>query len=84
MGKEKKKLKKPFGTKLIYEFLLVFSGFFIAIIGFSIIETKFFIKRKKKYYFFYILVFIVLFIVNCIIGVILFPYFPIFIYILDN
>lgn len=83
-GKRKKKLKKPFGTKLIYEFLLVFSGFFIAIIGFSIIETKFFIKRKKKYYFFYILVFIVIFIVNCIIGVILFPYFPIFIYILDN
>ena len=74
-GKKRKKLN--FLSKMKYEILLVFSGFFIVIIGFSKYEIEFILKRKGKCFFLYIIFFVIIFSFNFIIGILFFPYFPV-------
>ena len=60
-----------------YEILLVFSGFFVVIIGFSKYEIEFILKRKGKCFLLYIIFFVIIFSFNFIIGILFFPYFPV-------
>ena len=63
-------------TKMKYEILLVFGGFFIVIIGFTKYEVEFILKKKRKILVLYMFFFIVIFIFNFIIAILFFPYFP--------
>ena len=76
-ARKKKRKKISIFTKINYEILFVFCGFFAVIIGFSIYETEFIIKKKRKCFISYIFIFIVIFVVNFIVAILFFPYFPI-------
>ena len=78
--KRKKRKKLNFLSKMKYEILFVFSGFFVIIIGFSKYEIEFIIKKKRKcfiLYIIYIIFFVIIFSLNFIIGILFFPYFPV-------
>ena len=74
--KRKKKIKFSCLTKMKYEILLVFGGFFTVIIGFTKYEVEFILKKKRKIFVLYTIFFIVIFIFNFIIVILFFPYFP--------
>ena len=76
--KRKRKKESKFNQMKI-EILLVFSGFFAVIIGFSKYEVEFILKKnKRKYSILYLFFFVIIFFVNFIIAILFFPYFPIF------
>lgn len=76
-SKRKKRPKLSFITKMKYEILLVFSGIFFVLIGFSKYEVEFILKKKTKCFVLYMIIFFVVFIFNSIIAILLFPYFPV-------
>ena len=76
--KRKRKKESKFNQMKI-EILLVFSGFFAVIIGFSKYEVEFFLKKnKRKFFILYLFFFVIIFFVNFIIAILFIPYFPIF------
>ena len=75
--KRKKRKKLNFLAKMKYEILLVFSGFFVVVIGFSKYEIEFILKKKRKCFILYIIFFVIIFSFNFIIGILFFPYFPV-------
>ena len=75
--KRKKRKKLNFLAKMKFEILLVFSGFFVVIIGFTKYEIEFILKKKKKCYILYIIFFVIIFSFNFIIAILFFPYFPV-------
>ena len=76
--RKKKRRKASILAQIKIEILLVFSGFFAVIYGFSRYEAQFIFKKRRKCYFLYIIFFVIIFFVNFIVAILFFPYFPVF------
>ena len=77
--RKRKRKKESIFNKMKIEILLIFSGFFAVIIGFSKYEVEFFIKKKKrKCFVLYLIFFVIIFFINFVVAILFIPYFPIF------
>ena len=76
--RKKKRRKASILAQIKIEILLVFSGFFAVIYGFSRYEAQFIFKKRRKCHFLHIIFFVIIFFVNFIVAILFFPYFPVF------
>ena len=75
--RKKKRKNRTALTKMKYEIFLIFSGFFAVIIGFSKYEVEFILKNKRKCFILYVVMYIIIFVFNFVIAILLYPYFPV-------